>query len=68
MTIGQWHGGKGSVARYGSKSKFDQEFDRIFNKKNSILNEGDSKDGSQNEDSGEATTGSDDSTSKVRPT
>lgn len=55
MSVGQWHGGKGSASRVSNKARFDAEFDRIF------------KNGKDNDkDSGKATTGSNDPASEVR--
>ena len=54
MSVGQWHGGKGSASRVSNKAKFDAEFDRIF------------KNGKGNDkDSGQAETRSDDATSEA---
>ena len=55
MSVGQWHGGKGSASRVSNKAKFDAEFDRIF------------KNGKDNDkDSGQATARSDDTASEIR--
>lgn len=32
--MSEWHGGKGSRNRVSNKSKFDENFDRIFGNKN----------------------------------
>lgn len=47
----KWHGGKGSNPRKVDKDKFDENFDRIFGKKD--------------KDSGQAETGRDDPDAEV---
>jgi len=55
----KWHGGKGSSPRTVNKTKFDENFDRIFN-------QGALKDGSEKtEDGREAEAGSNDADAEV---
>ena len=37
--MSSWHGGKGSVRRPENKKMFDDNWDRIFNKKENIVDE-----------------------------
>jgi len=37
--MSKWHGGKGSKRRPEDKKKFDSEWDRIFNKKPSAVDD-----------------------------
>lgn len=43
----QWEGGKGSKPRPVDKSKFDANFDRIFGKKDQILDKDKNKSGKE---------------------